>query len=333
MKKKVRSVLVCVCAIMLCASFLVGCGSSDTNKEQKQVIIYSNSDKEAVMSMQKTLDANGYKGKYIIQSFGTSELGGRIFAEGKNIEADVITISSYYLDTAQRAQKMFKKITFPLNTIETFSDFYVPFIGNQGAIFVNTKVLEEKNLKRPVSIKDLAKSEYANSISVADIKASSTAWLMVQALVSAYGEDGAKSVLIDMYKNAGAHLEKSGSAPIKKVRAGEVAIGFGLRHQAVADKAAGLPIDFVDPTEGNFTLTESFAVVEKGDKTNPLAMEMVKCIVEKGRKDLMINYPVPLYKGETANANSLSANSKVFAEPLTVKLLEKHQALSESSKK
>ena len=49
-------------------------------------------------------------------------------------------------------------------------------------------------------------------------------------------------------KNAGPHLESSGSAPIKKVRAGEVAIAFGLRHQAIKDKNDGLPIkDYIDP--------------------------------------------------------------------------------------
>lgn len=51
-------------------------------------------------------------------------------------------------------------------------------------------------------------------------------------------------------------LRIPGSAPLKLCRAGEVAIGFGLRHQAVADKANGQPIDYVDPTEGNFSLTE-----------------------------------------------------------------------------
>lgn len=60
-----------------------------------------------------------------------------------------------------------------------------------------------------------------------------------------------------------------GSGPLKLCRAGEVAIGFGLRHQAVADKADGLPIDYVDPTEGNFSLTESVAVLDKGEDTNP----------------------------------------------------------------
>jgi len=44
---------------------------------------------------------------------------------------------------------------------------------------------------------------------------------------------------------------------VKLIRAGEVAVGFGLRHQAVADKAKGLPVDFIDPVEGNFMLTEA----------------------------------------------------------------------------
>ncbi|MFR1296341.1 MAG: hypothetical protein ACLSBH_13420 [Coprobacillus cateniformis] len=82
-------------------------------------------------------------------------------------------------------------------------------------------------------------------------------------MISEYGEEGAKDILKGIYSNAGAHIEESGSGPIKKVRTGEVAIGFGLRHQAVRDKTSGLPIDYIDPTEGNFSLTESVAVVNK----------------------------------------------------------------------
>ncbi len=120
-----------------------------------------------------------------------------------------------------------------------------------------------------------------------DIASSSTAWLLIQGLVSGYGEDGTKDVLKGIYKNAGDHIEESGSGPLKLVRAGEVAIGFGLRQQAVADKASGLPINYVDPSEGNFTLTESAAVVDKGDKSNPKAMEMAECIIKNGRAKLL----------------------------------------------
>lgn len=281
--KKILSAALCACmALSLCAG-LTGCGGTET----ETVIIYSNADDEAVESMKKTLDANGYEGKYTFQSFGTSELGGKLLAEGADIEADVVTMSSYYIESAQTQNNMFLDLTFDVNTSDTYPAYYAPFLANQGALLLNTEVLAEASLDIPTSIADLADPQYAGYISVVDIQGSSTAWLMIQALVNEYGEDGAKEVLTGIYKNAGAHLEQSGSGPIKKVRAGEVAIGFGLRHQAVADKESGLPVDYVDPTEGNFTLTESLAVVNKGDKTNPLAMEMVECILEKGRVDLM----------------------------------------------
>ena len=165
-----------------------------------------------------------------------------------------------------------------------------------------------------------------------DIKSSSTAWLMIQALVSEYGEDGAKEVLAGIYKNAGPHMEDSGSGPLKKVRSGEVAIGFGLRHQAVADKKDGLPVDYIDPIEGNFSLTESVAVVDKGDERSKKAMEMAECIVKKGREKLKEIYPNPLYQGETVDKIFQSAYPKTFQEPLTAELLKKHQQLSENCK-
>lgn len=314
-------------ALTACVNF-TGCSSD----ENEQVIIYSNADDEAVESMKKTLDANGYEGKYVFQSFGTSELGGKMLAEGKDIEADIITMSSYYIESAQAEYKMFESLDFDVNTTDSYPEYYAPFLANQGAILVNTDVIAENNLAAPTSVKDLANPEYAGYISVVDIQGSSTAWLMIQSLISEYGEDDTKEILTDIYENAGAHIEQSGSGPIKKVRAGEVAIGFGLRHQAVADKADGLPVDFVDPTEGNFTLTESLAVVDKGENINPLAMEMVQCIIENGRADLMTYYPVPLYEGETADSNAISANSKTFPETLTVELLEKHRNLSEECK-
>lgn len=327
LKRTLSAILCAAVALTACVNF-TGCSSD----ENEQVIIYSNADDEAVESMKKTLDANGYEGKYVFQSFGTSELGGKMLAEGKDIEADVITMSSYYIESAQAEYKMFESLDFDVNTTDSYPEYYAPFLANQGAILVNTDVIAENNLAAPTSVKDLANSEYAGYISVVDIQGSSTAWLMIQSLISEYGEDDTKEILTDIYENAGAHIEQSGSGPIKKVRAGEVAIGFGLRHQAVADKADGLPIDFVDPTEGNFTLTESLAVVDKGENTNPLAMEMVQCIIENGRADLMTYYPVPLYEGETADSNAISANSKTFPEALTVELLEKHRNLSEECK-
>ena len=138
--------------------------------------------------------------------------------------------------------------------------------------------------------------------------------------VTIVGEQGEASVTIDQMAETLGTIQH------------EVAIGFGLRHQAVADKAEGLPIDYVDPAEGNFSLTESVAVLDKGESTNPLAMEMAQCIIENGREELLQTYPNPLYEGETADPANQSANPSVFDEPLTFELFQAHQQLSESAK-
>ena len=231
------------------------------------MIIYSNADDEAVEAMKNTLDENGYEGQYVFQTFGTSELGGKLLAEGTNIEADMVTMSTFYVDSAQEQNEMFKDLEFDVDTIDEFPSYCAPITAQEGTIIVNTEVLEENGLPMPASLKDLANPEYEGFISVTDIASSSTAWLLIQGLISEYGEDGAKEVLTGIYKNAGDHIEDSGSTPLEKVRAGEVALGFGLRQQAVADKADGLPIDYVDPAEGTFSLTESVAVVDKGDES------------------------------------------------------------------
>lgn len=309
---------------------LSGCSAGSGADEQ--VVIYSNADDEAVEAMKAALDGNGYEGQYIFQTFGTSELGGKLLAEGANIEADLVTMSTFYVESAQEEKQMFKDLDFEVNTLDPFPSYCAPITAQEGTIIVNTDLMKENKLPMPASIKDLANPEYQGQIAVTDIASSSTAWLLLQGLISEYGEDGARDVLKGIYENAGDHIEESGSGPLKLVRAGEAAVGFGLRQQAVADKEAGLPIDYVDPAEGNFTLTESVAVVDKGDKSNPKAMEMAECIIKNGRPDLLATYPVALYEGEVVSDAEKSGNPKTFPEKLTVDLLKKHQELSEECK-
>lgn len=317
--------------LLLLAAVLTGCKGKTAGAEG-QVVIHTNADDEAVEAMKNALDENGYEGKYILQSFGTSELGGKLLAEGSSMEADLVTMSSYYLESAQEANTMFLDLEFETGALEEYPAYYTPITSQEGAVIYNPGVVEEANIPIPSSIQDLADPVYKDMISVTDIQSSSTAWLLIQALVETYGEEGAKEALTGIYDNAGVHIESSGSGPIKKVRAGEVAIGFGLRHQAVADEKEGLPVSYVDPAEGNFTLTESVAVIDKGDKTNSLAMEMAECIIKKGRAQLIQTYPVPLYEGETTDASNESGNAKKFSEKLTAELLKKHQELSEACK-
>ena len=150
------------------------------------VVIYSNADDEAITAMKNTLDENGYQGKYILQSFGTSELGGKLLAEGENMEADMITMSTFYIDSAQEQHPMFSDLDFGKQTLSDVSAWCQPITAQEGAILINTRVLQEAGLPMPNSLKDLADPVYRDMISVTDLSSSSTAWLMVQALVDAY---------------------------------------------------------------------------------------------------------------------------------------------------
>ena len=88
--RKRAAALAMVCALGAMTA-LTGC-----QKKAQEVVIYTNADDEAIEAMKNALDGNGYEGKYILQSFGTSELGGKLLAEGTNIEADLVTMSSCY---------------------------------------------------------------------------------------------------------------------------------------------------------------------------------------------------------------------------------------------
>ena len=87
-------------AVAVTSFGLTGCG---TGSSDEQVIIYSNADEEAITAMENALDNNGYEGKYMFQTFGTSELGGKLLAEGKDIEADMVTMSTFYVESVLRS--------------------------------------------------------------------------------------------------------------------------------------------------------------------------------------------------------------------------------------
>lgn len=321
MNKLIKMGLVLSCFLVL----ISGC----SKEEAKEVVIYSNADEEAQIAIEKALDENGFKGQYILQTFGTNELGGKLLGEGTSLEADMITMSSYYIDSAQKENEMFGTLDLSFSPLQKTKKYQLPMLSIEGSLIINTQELEKANLPKPTSIKDLANPIYEGKISVVDIAGSSTGWLLVQAVLDNYEEKEAKEILSGIIKNAGPHLETSGSGPLKKARAGEVAIAFGLRHQAVADKESGLPIDYIDPIEGNYVLVESIAILKKSDEKTALTKEMAKCIVGNARKDILENYPIPLYEGEVADATRISAKRNTFPKPLTTQLLKEHLNLFE----
>lgn len=68
-------------SLTMAVALLSGCGQQETAESgapSEQVIIYSNADEEAITAMTNALNAGGYAGQYVFQTFGTSELGGKL---------------------------------------------------------------------------------------------------------------------------------------------------------------------------------------------------------------------------------------------------------------
>ena len=298
---------------------LIGCSSSSGNNEK--VLIYSNADEEAIEIMKETLDDNDFKGKYDIQSFGSSELMAKVDLENVATTATNLSFSTFYLETLQDKYGMFKKHNVDISGLlkQYQSEYFLPFLVNTGSIFYNVEVLKEKKLPIPKSIKDLAKPEYKNQISFPNLADSTTGWLLVQSIMDNYDKDEAKEIIAGIKENAGVHIESSGSGPIKQVEAGEVAIGFGLRNQAVDKNKEGLPIKVVDPTEGNYTLTESFAIISDNDSSK----KAVKLLFEKCHQKMLEQYPSRLFKDDVIPKEN-ETNTKIFSEKLTLDLLQEH---------
>lgn len=90
--------------------------------------------------MKNALDGNGYEGKYIFQTYGTSELGASCWREGTNLEADLVTMSTFYLQSAQEQNSMFLPLDFEVNTLTEVPDYTAPITSQEGAIILNTEL-------------------------------------------------------------------------------------------------------------------------------------------------------------------------------------------------
>lgn len=286
------------------------------------VLIYSNSEDEYIDIMNKELIKKGLEDKIEIVKYSTSDLAGKLAIENKNTEADILAFSSFYLETYKDKYNMLKKHGIDESKMlkEFRNEYYIPFISFSGSIFYNTIELKKKGLPVPKSYKDLADPLYKGQISFPNLESSTTGWLMIQAILDNYDEKEAKAIIEGIKANAGSHIEASGSGPLKKVQSGEIAIGVGIRHQAQMKKKQGVPMEIVDPKEGNYVITESFALVND----TPQAKKVLEIITsEPVHKEILLINTSKIYETDNIPADP-TMNPRFFSKPLTKDLLDEH---------
>lgn len=322
MKNKIKSKLLKGLFIMTMSIMGLIMGTEKIMASNEVVLIYSNSEDEYIDIMNKELSKKGLEGKVEIVKYSTSDLAGKLAIENKNTEADILTFSSFYLETYKDKYNMLKKHGIDeRKMLKDFrNEYYIPFIAFSGSIFYNTIELKKKGLPAPKSYKDLANPIYKGQISFPNLESSTTGWLMIQAILDNYDEQEAKTIIEGIKANAGSHIEASGSGPLKKVQSGEIAIGVGIRHQAQMKKKQGVPMEIVDPKEGNYVITESFALLND----TPQAKKVLEIITsEPVHKEISLINTSKIYETDNIPTDS-TMNPRFFSKPLTKDLLDEH---------
>ncbi len=314
-------------ALMLCLSLVafVGCDSS-----KEKVLIYTSVEDYVVEDLQKRLDEEFPDYEITIEYMSTGNHAAKLLAEGKDTDCDI----TYDLEYAYLAQLDSANILADLSEYDfdiftedaVASKNYLPHMRCGGCVIVNTEVLEKKGLAEPTSYEDLLKPEYKDLISMANPKSSGTGYMILKALVNAWGEEKAFDYFDKLTENI-LQYTSSGSGPVNALLQGEVAIGLGMTAQTVIQINDGAPLKILYFEEGSPYTIYGQAMID-GKQENKAVKEVFDFMVntyayeycekfgpEKLFKDknyTMENYPTGIVYADMKN-NTIEEKERLLA--------------------
>lgn len=248
-----KTVLAFLLLLGICSTMLVGCGG-----KTERVVIYTAAEEERIEYLQRELRAKFPQYDIVFQSIGTGALVSKLQAEGNRTECDI-----FYDLEATNAEIILNSnpnLFYDLGSDYDFS-VYLPSVveytknhhkyavngKTDGTIVVNKSVLSQNGCEVPKTYEDLLKPEYKGLITMPSPKSSGTGYAFYNGLVSSLGEAKALEYFDSLDENIKEYTT-SGSAPIKAVNKGEVAIGVGLLWQCVdyANRNSDLEVVFLN---------------------------------------------------------------------------------------
>lgn len=156
-------------------------------------------------------------------------------------------------------------------------NFWVSFYMNPLGFGLNTKVLDDRKIKRPVSWQDLLSPQLRGLIQMPSPQTSGTAYNMVVSLVQIMGEDKAFAYMKQLHPNVQTYTT-SGTAPSRAVAFGEVAIGIQFTPALYQLYFRGYPLLTVFPKEGVGFEAPAISIV-KGTRREAEARRLVDWII------------------------------------------------------
>ena len=241
------------------ATMLTGCGNTSN-----RVVIYTAAEEDRIEYLQKELNAKFPQYEIVFQSIGTGALVSKLQAEGKSTECDIFydleaTNAEIILNGNNDLFYDLSEYDFSIydSSVTEYTKNHHKYAVNgktDGTIVLNKKVLQQNGCDVPATYDDLLKPEYKGLITMPSPKSSGTGYAFYNGLVSSMGESAALTYFGALDANMKEYTT-SGSAPIKAVNKGEVAIGVGLLWQCVdyANKNSDLEVVFLN-NEASYNL-------------------------------------------------------------------------------
>lgn len=246
--KKFISCLVLL-AIVFCSFAFTGC-----TKETKEIVIYSCANDKRLAEMKGILEEKFPEYTFVVEYQSTSKLGSKLLAEGTNTDCDIIHDLSFLTLDALDAEGLLADLSAYdtskyVDGLVTKST-YLPEVLTGGAVIINTKVLEEKNLPKPASYDDLLKPEYKGLVSMPNPNSSGTGYMFYKSLVNAWGEEKAIAYFEKLAENV-LQFTESGNGPVNALLQEEVAIGLGMITNACEQiEESNAPLEILVFEEG-----------------------------------------------------------------------------------
>lgn len=318
-----KKIITLLLTIFIC-SLLTSCSS-----QKEKVVIYTSAADYRIAHMSENLTKAFPEYEFIIEFHPTSKHAAKLLVEGEKTECDIIHDLSYLnlaeLDKAGILADLGKYETMNYCDDVVTSRCYLPEIRVGGAIVVNELLLSERNLNIPESYEDLLKPEYKGLISMADPKASGTAYMFLKSFVNSWGEEKAFEYMSLLSKNV-LQFTSSGNAPINAVATKEVAIALGMTADAVVKINEGLPIKIIIPQEGSPFAVYGQSIVKGKDNKESVRKVFDYLVNVYNYEGCKVYRPEKIYKDKDFEVKNFPSNIK-YADMSNDTLAEKKRLL------
>ena len=295
-----------ISTIALIASSLAGCSAKET------IVLCGTMEDERIAFIQGMLNEKFPEYNIVIQYNGTGAMVSKFQGEGTNTDIDII----YELEanSIEIISKSHKDMFYDMQEYD-FSKFndaaisyghkrYAPECFTYGAIAINKRVLNERQIAIPQTYEDLLKPEYKGLIEMPNPKSSGTGYLfyngMVSYLYDKYGDmTRAKKETLEYFDELNENIKEfttSGLTPIKSVDRGEVAIGFANLYQCVEFMRNNSDIDYTFLDYGAPSNLYVSAIISGREKRESVKKVWTYIFDEVNQKQVEKFIPDPLYK-------------------------------------